>query len=87
MGLRPEDVDLAGDSVPAADGVTLVAEVVVVEPLGREDLVGVTINGVETRVLVDKARGVRIGDTISIVLDMSKIQFFDPETEQSLLWA
>ena len=86
MGLRPEDVDLAGDSVPAAEGLTLVAEVVVVEPLGREDLVGVNINGVETRVLVDKTRKVRIGDTVNLVLDTSKSQFFDPETEQSLLW-
>ena len=86
MGLRPEDVDLTHESVPGSEGLTVAAEVAVVEPLGREDLVGVIINDVETRVLVDKARGVRIGDTINLVLDTSKIQFFDPETEQSLLW-
>ena len=87
MGVRPEDVDLADDASPAAEGLTLTGEAVVVEPLGREDLVGVSINGVDMRVLVDKTRGVSVGDTISLVFNTSRIQFFDPETEASLLWA
>ncbi len=87
MGVRPEDVNLVDDASPPAEGVTVMGEVVVVEPLGREDLVGVSINGVEMRVLVDKTRGVSIGDTITLVLNTSRAQFFDPESEQSLLWA
>ncbi|MFV1963690.1 MAG: sugar ABC transporter ATP-binding protein, partial [Acidimicrobiia bacterium] len=59
----------------------------VVEPLGREDLVGVNVGDVEMRVLVDKTRRVRVGDNINLVVDTAKIQLFDPETEQSLLWA
>jgi multiple sugar transport system ATP-binding protein len=87
MGLRPEDVDLVTDSSPATTGLTLTGTAEVVEPLGREDLIGVNIGGIEMRVLVDKTRGVSIGDTISLTVDTSKIQLFDPETEQSLLWA
>ncbi len=87
MGVRPEDMNLADDASPAAEGLTLMGEAVVVEPLGREDLVGVSINDVEMRVLVDKTRGVRVGDTVSVVFNTSRIQFFDPETEASLLWA
>jgi ABC-type sugar transport system ATPase subunit len=87
MGVRPEDMNLADDASPAAEGLTLMGEVVVVEPLGREDLVGVSINDVEMRVLVDKTRGVSVGDTITLVFNTSRIQFFDPETEASLLWA
>jgi ABC-type sugar transport system ATPase subunit len=87
MGLRPEDVDVVDDASPAAEGLTLAGEAVVVEPLGREDLVGVSINGVDLRVLVDKTRGVRVGDTITLVFNTSRTQFFDPETEASLLWA
>ena len=87
MGVRPEDVDLADDASPAAEGLTLTGEAVVVEPLGREDLVGVSINGVDMRVLVDKTRGVRVGDTIGLVFNTNRTQFFDPETEASLLWA
>ena len=69
------------------DGLTLTGEAVVVEPLGREDLVGVSINGADMRVLVDKTRGVRVGDTISLVFNTNRTQFFDPETEASLPWA
>ncbi len=87
MGLRPEDINLVDDSSPAAEGLTLMGEAVVVEPLGREDLVGVSINDVEMRLLVDKTKGVRIGDTLNLVFNTSKIQFFDPKTEESLLWA
>ena len=87
MGIRPEDVDLVDEGSPPAEGLTLTGKIEVVEPLGREDLVGVSINGVEMRVLVDKTRGVSVGDTISLVFNISTIQFFDPETEASLLWA
>ena len=87
MGLRPEDIDLVDDSSSGAEGLTLLGEAVVVEPLGREDLVGASIKDAEMRVLVDKARGVRVGDTINLVFDTSKVQIFDRETEQSLLWA
>jgi ABC-type sugar transport system ATPase subunit len=87
MGLRPEDVNLIGDSSAGAEGHMIAGMVEVVEPLGREDLVGVSINNVEMRVLVDKTRGVKTGDNINLAVDTSKIQLFDPETEQSLLWA
>jgi ABC-type sugar transport system ATPase subunit len=87
MGIRPEDVDLVDETSPPAEGLTLTGRIEVVEPLGREDLVGVSINGVDMRVLVDKTRRVGAGDTIALVFDTSTIQFFDPETEQSLLWA
>ncbi len=87
MGLRPEDVNLTGDSSAATEGHTIAGMVEVVEPLGREDLVGVKIGDIEMRVLVDKTRGVKIGDNIDLAVDTSKIQLFDPETEQSLLWA
>jgi ABC-type sugar transport system ATPase subunit len=87
MGVRPEDVYLVGDSVPQAAASALSAEIEVVEPLGREDLLGVSINDVQMRVLVDKTKGARVGDTVDLVFDLSKVQFFDPETEKSLLWA
>ena len=87
MGVRPEDIDLVDDASPAAEGLTLIGEAVVVEPLGREDLVGVSIDGVELRVLVDKTRGVSVGDTITLAFNMSRVQFFDPASEASLLWA
>jgi ABC-type sugar transport system ATPase subunit len=87
MGVRPEDIYLVDESASPAVGRTLSARIEVVEPLGREDLLGVTVDDVQIRVLVDKTKGARVGDTVDLVFDLSKVQFFDPETELSLLWA
>jgi len=87
MGIRPEDIHVVDDSEPAAAGLALSGETTVVEPLGREDLVGVRIDDVDLHMLVDKTRGVRVGDSINFVFNTSRVQFFDPETELSLLWA
>ncbi len=80
LGIRPEDVDIADEGTAG--------EVYVVEPLGRDDLVDVRI-GEEARVhvLTDPALGLRIGDNVKLRFNTDEVQFFDPETEQSLLWA
>jgi ABC-type sugar transport system ATPase subunit len=87
MGVRPEDIYLVDDSTPATAGRTLSASVVVVEPLGREDLLGVKVKDIEMRVLVDKHKGATVGDASQFVFDMANVQFFDPESEHSLLWS
>jgi len=86
MGVRPEDVYLADDTALPSEGLTLSVSIEVVEPLGREDLLGVMIGDVQLRVLVDKTKGARVGDNVDLVFDLSKVQFFDPESEKSLLW-
>jgi len=78
LGIRPEDVTIADSGIPS--------EVYVVEPMGRDDLVDVRIGDVGFHVLVDPALGLRIGDPAWLNLNTSKVQFFDPATEQSLLW-
>ena len=85
LGLRPEDITLASGS--AGGGKTAAGEVMAVEPLGREDLVVAQVGTAEVRLLVDNAMGVRIGDTVNLEFNMEKVQFFDPDTEQSLLWS
>ena len=78
MGIRPEDVTLADEGIPG--------EAYVVEPLGRDDLVDVLIGDSHIHVLADPAMGVKLGDQINLKFNMEKVQFFDPETEVSLLW-
>jgi ABC-type sugar transport system ATPase subunit len=78
LGLRPEDVTIAENGIAG--------EVYVVEPMGRDDLVDVHVSGISVRVLVDPARKLRIGDSVSLACAGDKVQFFDPETELSLLW-
>ncbi len=78
MGIRPEDVSI-GDG-----GAT--GEVYVVEPLGRDDLIDVHIGESEVHVLADPAMGLKMGEAVSLSFNAAKVQFFDRETEQSLLW-
>jgi ABC-type sugar transport system ATPase subunit len=79
LGIRPEDVTLADDGIPG--------EVYVVEPLGRDDLLDVHIGEASIRVLADPTLRIRIGDTVRLGFNTEKVQFFDPVTEKSLLWA
>jgi inositol-phosphate transport system ATP-binding protein len=78
LGIRPENVALDAEGIPG--------EAYIVEPLGRDDLIDVHIAGVSIHVLADPALRVRIGDAVRLSLDTKKVQFFDPESEQSLLW-
>jgi inositol-phosphate transport system ATP-binding protein len=78
LGIRPEDVTIADEG--------LAGEIYVVEPLGRDDLIDVRVGEASIRVLADPALGLKIGDTVRLNFNGHKVQFFDPETEQSLLW-
>ena len=78
MGIRPEDVSIADSGTPG--------EVYVVEPLGRDDLVDVRIGDFEIHVLANPTLGTKMGQQTSLKFDTKEVQFFDPETEQSLIW-
>ena len=78
MGIRPEDIDLGAEGVPG--------EVYVIEPLGRDDLIDVVVGEDHLRVLADPELGLKLGDTVHLQPDAHKVQFFDPNTEKSLLW-
>jgi hypothetical protein len=38
-------------------------------------------------VLADPAQKIKMGDPVRLRLDAERLQFFDPQTERSLLWA
>lgn len=78
LGIRPEDVTVG-------DGQTR-GEVYVVEPLGRDDLLDILVGEVHLNVLADPGLEVRMGQNVSLDFNGQKVQFFDPESEQSLLW-
>jgi inositol-phosphate transport system ATP-binding protein len=83
MGIRPEDMTV----VPAGTGDGILGEAYVVEPLGRDDLVTVHIGEVPVHALADPNLNIKIGDPVRVTFDPEKVQFFDPNTEDSLLWA
>ncbi len=79
LGIRPEDVTLGAEGI--------LGEAYIVEPLGRDDLIDVHIAGASIHVLADPGLKIRIGEPVTLSFNTQKVQFFDPETEKSLLWA
>jgi len=78
LGIRPEDITIADKGVSG--------EIYVVEPLGRDDLITVHIGEAGVHVLADPTLGLRMGQNVTLDFNTHKVQFFDPQTEQSLLW-
>lgn len=80
MGIRPQDIHL--DSKEEFD-----TRVFLVEPMGRDDLVMCKAGSVDIHFLADPTMRLKMEDSIKLKFDMEKSQFFDTETELSLLWA
>jgi len=80
MGIRPQDIHI--DSQEGID-----SEISITEPMGRDDLVVCTVGNAAIHFLVDPVLKLKMGDQIKLNYDMNKSQFFDTETELSLLWA
>jgi len=78
LGIRPEDITVADKGVSG--------EIYVVEPLGRDDLITVHIGEAGVHVLADPTLGLRMGQNVTLDFNTHKVQLFDPQTEQSLLW-
>jgi len=78
MGIRPEDITFSAEG-------DVRAEIYVIEPLGREDLVTFHLDGEEVRVLAPAPFGGRLGETMGLCLNKEKIHLFNPQTEKSLL--
>jgi len=78
LGIRPEDITVTD--------VGISGEIYVVEPLGRDDLITVHIGEASVHVLSDPALCLKMGQTVTLGFNTHKVQFFDSQTEKSLLW-
>ena len=79
MGIRPEDISLSPDG-------ELSGEVYMVELLGRENLIDVRIGEHSFMVLAGVDINSAPGERVKLAFNAENIQFFDPQTEKSLLW-
>jgi multiple sugar transport system ATP-binding protein len=81
VGIRPENLSLvAPDSAEA----TLKAKVNLVEPLGAKDVVHVTIDHQDLRVIATPGQRPRIGDQVGIAFDRQRLHVFDDETGEAV---
>jgi ABC-type sugar transport system ATPase subunit len=80
FGIRPEDVHIQNDADTKA-------QVTLVEPMGRDNLVVCDIGGQRVELLEDTGKRTKRGEHVGLAFNMHKAQFFDPDTGNSLLWA
>lgn len=78
FGIRPEDISAA---VKPVDGKTINAEVAVIEPLGAETHVYITSKKHQLIARIEPSVKLSVGQKVSFVPDLTKVTFFDGETE------
>jgi multiple sugar transport system ATP-binding protein len=84
IGIRPEDIYLAG-AVPAPDGALAVAAVVdAVEPMGNEIFVYARAGGQDLVARVAPQRPPVPDEAVRLLFDTQKMHFFDPDTGDAL---
>ncbi|KGQ22960.1 ABC transporter ATP-binding protein [Thermus filiformis] len=84
MGVRPEHIGLKGWTViPEGENVVR-GEVEVVEPLGAETEIHVSVDGTLLTAKVDGHAPVRPGEKVELLVDTERLHAFDPETEQAI---
>jgi multiple sugar transport system ATP-binding protein len=85
MGIRPEDLHDEEIFLQNAADSTVKAYVDVVELLGSETYLYLTVANRNLVARVDPRSTARVGDTIRIAFDPNKLHFFDKDTEEALL--
>ena len=84
LGIRPENMLSARSRTEEGFRHTLGAEVRVIEPLGDEMILYLSIENAEFLAKVDAHFQTRVGDKIDVPLDISKIHIFDAETGENI---
>ncbi|WP_262179765.1 ABC transporter ATP-binding protein [Haloarcula laminariae] len=82
LGIRPENIALNKDGVPAN---VHPATVNVVEPQGEKTVLELTLDtGQDIKAAVDPDTTVERGDEVNVRFDRDSLQYFDPKTGESL---
>lgn len=80
LGVRPEDIELSKAEKPEFSPVS----VYVVEPLGAENIVDVSLANHVLKARTLPTFTAKIGDTLAMRIDQSRAHLFDVETTQAL---
>jgi ABC-type sugar transport system ATPase subunit len=81
IGIRPESLTIVPVESPEA---ALKAKVNLVEPLGAKDVVHVSMDRHDVRVVATPGARPRIGDNIGLAIDRRRVHVFDDETGQAI---
>jgi multiple sugar transport system ATP-binding protein len=85
MGIRPEQItDKTPFSGENPNVVNRQAKIEVVQPTGPDTLVLIHLNGVPVTCRVHPEAPARPGQQLNLLFDLSKLVFFDPQTEKRI---
>jgi multiple sugar transport system ATP-binding protein len=82
MGVRPEDLHVAGDADPA--GLTFPSKVEVVEQLGSEILLDVRVGDGTMVAAVDPTTRAKVQESLRLAVNPKRLHFFDATTEAAI---
>ncbi|NLU11307.1 MAG: sn-glycerol-3-phosphate ABC transporter ATP-binding protein UgpC [Tepidanaerobacter acetatoxydans] len=85
LGIRPEDIHDEAAFLDYFPEYCLNAKVDVIELLGSETFLYLTVQGNSLTARVDPRSNARVGDTIKIGFDMNKLHLFDKITKNRIL--
>ena len=95
VGIRPENIFLYDEKMDTEKLDILEAKVTVVEALGSETIVyadlanresdDITDNSTEVRIKMLSNFDVKVGDTVKVAIDLTRVHLFDIETEESVI--
>jgi len=80
FGVRPENIMVKGHIEFAEDENVVGSQVVVVEPLGDEQIVYLQAGGQDFIAKVDSHVSLEVGDTVNMIFDVSRVHIFDSAT-------
>ena len=87
LGIRPENISDSPEDVAAHPDAAFKVHVEVTELMGSETYLYLSTTGKDDNVIarVDPRTKTTIGDDIKVVMDTSRLHFFDKDTEETLL--
>lgn len=85
LGIRPEDIHVEGIVAQAFPDTPFEFHVEVAELLGHEFILHGTFAGQPMLAKISARDDVHNGDIMKLSMDVAKLKFFDPETEESIV--
>ena len=84
VGVRPEDIYDTAYAAPGIKAATIEAKVDVTELMGNEIFLYLLSGSHSFVARVDPRSSARVGNTVALTLNLDKLHFFDPATEQTI---
>jgi multiple sugar transport system ATP-binding protein len=84
LGIRPENISDTEESINKFKNSTIKLNVDLIELMGAETYIYLSKNGIKITARVNGTSNVKIGESINVALDPTKIYAFDKDTKLAI---